>query len=229
MILFEEEAVMQINGVIFDFNGTLFFDTPYHVDAFDRLSMELTGKHVTLEIMESEFAGMPNVEIFRNMTQGRLSDEECQAYSQRKEELYRAAVRADGDRAALAPGAVELFEYLKKRNIPFTIASASIRENIDFFIEIFHLDKWIEPEKIVYDDGSYKNKIQMFKDAAAKIGVSDHLLIFEDSLSGIRCSHEIGAGVIVIDREVLRKYYDDYADIIAKIDDFRGIEKILEA
>ena len=55
---------------------------------------------------------------------------------------------------------------MKEKDIPFTIASASIKENIDFFIESFGLDRWIKPEDIVYDDGTYENKIAMFHKAA---------------------------------------------------------------
>ena len=38
---------MTYNGVIFDFNGTLFFDTKYHVLAWNEISMELCGRGVT--------------------------------------------------------------------------------------------------------------------------------------------------------------------------------------
>ena len=60
---------------------------------------------------------------------------------------------------------------MKEKDIPFTIASASIKENIDFFIESFGLDRWIKPEDIVYDDGTYENKIAMFHKAADVIGI----------------------------------------------------------
>ncbi|MFR3429530.1 MAG: hypothetical protein ACLTTH_05245 [Holdemanella porci] len=36
----------------------------------------------------------------------------------------------------MVKGAEEYFDYLKESNIPFTIASASIKPNIDFFVEI---------------------------------------------------------------------------------------------
>ena len=76
---------------------------------------------------------------------------------------------------------------LKELGIPFTIASASIKENIDFFVESFNLDKWIDPEMIIYDDGSYSNKLIMFKDAAQKLkhNVKD-ILVFEDSFQELR-------------------------------------------
>ncbi len=197
-----------LKGVVFDFNGTLFFDSDYHFQVFRELKKEITGDDLTLEEMEKEYSGRPNVEIFKKMSDHTFTDEQCEAYSKRKEALYRELVKKSNSK--LCDGAVELFELLKENNIPFTIASASIKENIDFFVEYFHLDKWFDVEKIVYDDGSYKDKVMMYEDAKKKIGVKDHVLIFEDSLSGIKCAHEIGASIIVIDRENLRKYYQEY-------------------
>ena len=216
---------MKYDGVIFDFNGTLFFDTDYHVEVFDLLSKELCGKPVTLEDMETVYAGKPNVEIFRIMTGGTKSEEELQALSERKEAMYREAVRNSGT-AALCPGAYELFALLKEHGIPFTVASASIKENIDFFRETFGLDAWMDPEKIVYDDGSYVSKTAMFETAKRILG-AEHVLVLEDSLSGITCADGIGAETIVIDRPVLRPYYARFPSVIAAVKDLSEVpEKI---
>lgn len=212
---------MKYDGVIFDFNGTLFFDTDYHVEVFDALSKELTGKPVSLHDMETVYAGKPNVEIFRIMTDDALDDAEYRRLSLRKEAMYREAVRNSG-KAALCPGAYELFALLKQKGIPFTIASASIRENIEFFREIFGLDEWFDPDRIVYDDGSFTSKRAMFE-RARDILCAKHPLVLEDSLSGITCAAEIGADTIVIDREVLRKYYPDCSNILAAVRDMSEV------
>lgn len=210
-----------LKGVIFDFNGTLFFDSQYHLKVFDQLSMKIAGKHLTMKEMEEKYAGRPNVEIFRIMSDGKLSEQECEAYSRKKEEMYRELVRKTPGGPRLCNGAEELFELLKEERIPFTIASASIQENIDFFVEIFHLDQWIDPADIVYDDGSYHDKRDMFRDAMKKIGVKDHVLVFEDSLSGIRCASSIGASLIVIDRPTLRSYYAEYPSVLHTVTDMK--------
>lgn len=209
-----------LNGVIFDFNGTLFFDSDYHFEVFNILKQELTGESLTMKEMESTYAGKPNVEIFSLMSNGKLTREECEQYSKRKEAMYRQLVK-DSEDAHLCYGAEELFDLLKENNIPFTIASASIKENIDFFVETFHLDKWIDPKNIIYDDGSYKNKVAMFQDAMNVLNVKDHVLIFEDSLSGITCGNEVGAQLIVIDRDALRAHYKDFDCIVKAVKDLK--------
>lgn len=96
-------------------------------------------------------------------------------------------------------GAHEIFDKLVEEKIPFTIASASIKPNIDFFVESFELAKWFNPDKIVYDDGSFENKVKMFLHAAEVIGVPlEECLIFEDSESGIRDAYEAGCRNIVV-------------------------------
>ena len=210
-----------LKGVIFDFNGTLFFDSQYHLQVFDQLQMEIAGRHLTMKEMEEKYAGVPNTEIFRIMSEGRLSEEECEAYSQKKEEMYRDLVRKTKGGAHLCNGAEELFDLLKQENIPFTIASASIRENIDFFVETFHLDHCMDPDRIIYDDGTYQNKKEMFQAAMKKIHASDHVLVFEDSLSGIQCASALHASLIVIDRKTLHPYYRKYPEILHTVQDMK--------
>lgn len=208
-----------LKGVIFDFNGTLFFDSEYHLKVFDQLRMEIAGKHLTMEELDKEYSGLPNVEIFKKMSDGRLSEEECESYSQRKEAMYRDAVANTPGGAHLCNGAEEMFDLLKENNIPFTIASASIIENIAFFRQQFHLDKWIDPKTIVYDDGSYKNKVAMFQDAMKRLGIKDHVLVFEDSKSGILSAEKAGASVIAIKRASLHDFYQTQESILAIVHD----------
>jgi beta-phosphoglucomutase-like phosphatase (HAD superfamily) len=78
------------------------------------------------------------------------------------------------------------------------LASASIKANIDFFFEIFGLDRWFKKEDVVYDDGTYPNKGAMHLEAARRLGVDfAKCLVIEDSLSSIRQARQNGAGCIV--------------------------------
>lgn len=215
-----------LKGVIFDFNGTLFFDSNYHLEVFKQLKKEITGKELTLQEMEKEYSGRPNIEIFKKMSNNTFSLEQCEYYSQRKEEMYRELVRKNDSH--LCNGAIELFEFLKKRNVPFTIASASIKENIDFFVEYFGLDQWFDVNQIVYDDGSYKDKTKMFLEANKRLHVQNHILIFEDSLSGIQCATKVGASLIVIERNNLKDFYSDYPIIQVVKDLSESLEAVKE-
>ena len=50
-------------GVIFDFNGTLFFDNDKHILAWGEISKMLRGRGITEEELLEHFNGVPNQKI----------------------------------------------------------------------------------------------------------------------------------------------------------------------
>ena len=209
-------------GVIFDFNGTLFFDNDKHILAWGKISKMLRGRGITeFELLE-HFNGVPNQKIVSYLLEREGSAEELEKYSELKEELYRQFCLEDKEKFHLVDGTVEFFDYLKEKGIPFTIASASIKSNIDFFVKEFGLAKWMEPEDIVYDDGSYENKVAMFLDAARNIGVDiKECMIVEDSVSGIQSAYLAGCrNIVVIDSSNKAEEYKSLPGVIKVINNF---------
>lgn len=183
-----------LNGIIFDFNGTLFLDNDKHVKAWSKIAQEIRGKAITEEELHTHMNGMPNKMIVRYLNGGQENAKLEDHYSVLKEQYYRDVCRQDVDNFHLIAGAEALFNELQAKQIPFTIASASIKDNIDFFVESFQLDQWIKPEHIVYDDGTYENKIAMIHKAAHILGLPEEkITVIEDSKSGI--SSAIQAGI----------------------------------
>ena len=211
------------NGIIFDFNGTLFFDNDKHILAWGEISKMLRGRGITeFELLE-HFNGVPNQKIVSYLLGREGTTEELEKYSELKEEYYRKFCMEDQERFHLVDGAVEFFDYLKEKGIPFTIASASIKANIDFFVKEFGLAKWIKPEDIVYDDGSYENKVAMFLDAAHNLGVDiKECMIVEDSVSGIQSGYLAGCrNIMVIDSSGKAKEYRALPGVVKVINDFK--------
>lgn len=187
---------MNYKGVIFDFNGTLFYDTPFHNTAWQTMVKELTGNDLD-DDLRVKMHGKNNQEILYCIDKN-MDVERNMYLSKQKEKIYRDICLANPYKLHLIEGATFLFDYLVDHQIPFTIASASIKDNIDFFVSTFKLDKWFDVNKIIYDNGNYQNKISMFNDAASTIGVDiKDCIIFEDSKSGIGYAKEVGAGLVV--------------------------------
>lgn len=214
-----------MKGVIFDFNGTLFLDDDKHVKAWGEMALEIRGKAVTAEELHKHMNGKPNSQIIRYLNGGKEDPAAEEYYSNRKEEIYRRCCSEDQVHLHLIAGAEQLFDVLKERNIPFTIASASIKPNIDFFVEIFRLDHWIDPESIVYDDGTYENKIAMFKKAADVIGVPlQECTVFEDSFSGIRSAAAAGVQDIrLLDSSHIYEQVKELPQIRQVLDDMTAV------
>lgn len=210
-------------GVIFDFNGTLFFDNDKHILAWGEISKILRGRGITEEELLEHFNGVPNQKIITYLLGREGMAEELEEYSELKEEFYRKFCLEDQEKFHLVDGAVEFFNYLKEKEIPFTIASASIKANIDFFVKEFRLAEWINPEDIVYDNGSYENKVSMFLDAAKKIGVDiEDCMIVEDSVSGIYSSYRAGCrNIVVMDSSGKAEVYKDLPGVVKVINNLR--------
>lgn len=212
-------------GVIFDFNGTLFFDNDKHILAWGEISKMVRGRGITEDELLEHFNGVPNQRIVSYLLGREGIVEELETYSRLKEKFYRRFCLEDQERLHLVEGATEFFDKLKEEGIPFTIASASIKVNIDFFVKEFGLAKWIRPEDIVYDNGSYENKVSMFQDAAKKLGVDiKECMIVEDSVSGICSGYVAGCrNIVVIDSSNKAEEYKSLPGVVKVIRNFKSM------
>ncbi|MBQ0065338.1 MAG: HAD family phosphatase, partial [Firmicutes bacterium] len=64
---------MNYKGVIFDFNGTLFFDNDKHVKAWGKISELIRGHGITLEEIHSKINGSPNKETINYFFDGKCT------------------------------------------------------------------------------------------------------------------------------------------------------------
>lgn len=189
---------MKIKAVIFDFNGTLFWDTKLHDDAFD-IFLNEKGIQLTEQEKKDKIHGRHNEDIFNIIFPGTLTKNEIEVFSIEKEQIYRDLCSAT--EMQLMPGAIEFFTFLKSRNIAFTIATGSELVNVDFYFEHFQLAAYFDYTKVVYNDGKVKSKPhpEIFEKALIKIDAkSKETLIFEDSVPGILAAEKVGAGEIII-------------------------------
>lgn len=221
---------MNFKAVIFDFNGTLFFDNDKHVLAWGKISQQLRGHDITLDELMNKINGVPNKEVVNYFLDGKASADQMEKYSYLKEEYYRDFCRKDTDHFHLVYGAVEFFDYLKNKDIPFTIASASIKPNIDFFVDSFDLDKWMNPEDIVYDDGTFSSKVKMFEKASQILDTPmKDILVIEDSYSGVQSALKAGCDkIIIIDSANQSERFSPIPEVKYILDDFTGIIPAIE-
>jgi len=180
--------------VLFDFNGTLFFDGKFHVEAWSQVCRMY---HKDIKDLPMNVLGSRNDLIIQAIAPN-LSPAERQALSQRKEALYRDICKQNPDKVQLVAGARELLSYLKDNHIPYGLASASIRANVDFYFEAFQIGQWFDQDDCVYDDGSYKDKGEMHLEAAKRLGTElSQCLIVEDSIQAISLAKKNKAARII--------------------------------
>jgi beta-phosphoglucomutase-like phosphatase (HAD superfamily) len=185
-----------MRAVLLDFNGTMFFDSSLHAEAWSKIYQDLYPEDT--KTMDTALVCGPNNDAILKSMAPWLTADERTAWSEKKESLYRRACKTKPEIVHLVSGVEDFLQYLQEHDIPFALASASIKSNIDFFFEIFGLGRWFKKDDVVYDDGTYPNKGAMHLEAARRLGVdvADCLLI-EDSPGSIAHAKRNGGGCIV--------------------------------
>lgn len=215
---------MVIKGVIFDFNGTLFFDTDLHNKAWD-IFLDKHALKVGDDEKNQKIHGKNNAEILSNLFSGDLTVTDIKRLSIDKEDIYQSLCLKQ--KMELAPGAVDFINYLILNKIPFTIATASDLYNLEFYFKHLDLGRYFDMSKIIYSDGTVKSKPdpEIFIKAMEALKISpDSTLIFEDSTSGIIAAENSKVKKIII----VKSKNDDYSKWNhSVITDFSAVDRSL--
>lgn len=191
---------MPLAGIIFDFNGVLWWDNSLQERAWKQFAAQIRGRPFLEDEMATHVHGRNNRHTLEYLTGRSIEGDELERLIQQKETIYRQLCLGQGSDFRLSPGAVELLDWLTARRVPRTIATASEKTNVDFFVEHLGLARWFEIEQIVYDDGSRPGKPapDVYVQAARNLGLEpSRCVVVEDSLSGIQAAHAAGVGRII--------------------------------
>lgn len=220
-----------MKGIIFDFNGTLFFDSHMHYQAWRIYSKQLRGYEFTDEEMRKNMFGRTNADIIEYAIGQKPSQEMIAKYAREKEAMYREMCLNDPENFVLAPGAEEFLTYLKQNNIPMTIATMSEWDNVEFYIKEFKLDKWFDINKIVYSNGKIPGKPapDIYKIAAQNLNLNpNECIVVEDAISGIKAAQSAGIGMIIAIASIESDdLYTSIPCVSKVIHDFQEINKDL--
>ena len=190
-----------LKGILFDFNGTLLFDSDMHMEAFRRV-FPLYGHPVPSdEFMIQRCFGRTNETIYKENFDPKATPEDFLEFERRKEALYHELCLSDPERFRLVDGAVELLDHLKANGIPYCLATGSNWLNVEFYIKHLGLDRWFSLDNMVYDTCTYPGKPapDIYLMAAKKLGLDPaECLVFEDGTSGIRAANAAGVGGVVL-------------------------------
>ena len=195
-----QSAQRNMEAVIFDFNGVLWWDGHLQDKAWKAYSSEFRGSPLSDEEMAVHVHGRNNRHTLEYLLDEEVTGSRLEEMSEEKETVYRDLCLGQGTSFELSPGAVELLDFLVEHQIPHTIATASARPNVDFFVKHLQLNRWFDSKKIVYNDGLKAGKPapDFFLKAASLLGQeSGQCVVVEDSLSGMAAARAAGIGTII--------------------------------
>lgn len=177
--------------IIFDFNGTLYFDYDENYDGWN----EVTMKYLGIKIDERKYQGMLGMtdQAFTRDIFGNKPIEELDKYAEEKEDIYkRMCIERN---ISLEKKAVEFLLYAKSKGIKLMICSSAPRLNMDWYIETLHLERYFRLEDIISGrlDIPSKPAPDIYRYAIKMSGFKGkECIAFEDAPGGLRSA--LGAG-----------------------------------
>lgn len=221
---------MNMINYIFDFNGTLYQDTPMHHaswrEFFRRRNLPFTD-----DSFYKYMCGPPNSAILRQFVDPRLTDDQVDILSEEKESIYREIILNDPSLQTLTPGAEDMLDRLSAEGIPHAIATGAVEGNVAFYMKVLGIGRWFNWDHIFCAHKGLPGKPDpaIYRLTMEKLNYDPaQTVVIEDGLAGVRSA--IGAGVkhvIAIDTTLGAAAFKDIPEVVAIIHDFCGFEWLL--
>lgn len=185
-----------MKAFIFDLNGTMINDMPYHTKAwFNLLNGELGGNFTWEEVKPQMYGKNPEV-LVRMFGPERFTMEEMEQISIEKEKKYQQEFFPYLE---LLPGLREFLESAYQKGIPMAIGSAAIPFNIDFVLDNLNIRHYFKAIVSADDVELSKPHPETFLKAAQQLGiVPEDCIVFEDVPKGAEAAANAGMSTVII-------------------------------
>ena len=183
-------------AAIFDMDGTLIDNTPYHFKSWQALFKKYDKGDLSKERYYTEFSGVPVMETIRKIFGADHDETGLKALLEEKEEFYRQAYSP-----FVAPinGLENFLTGLKSAGVKMAMATSATVKDIDFILDRIPIRD--DFDSIVNSTMVSKPKPnpQIFLKAAEQLGRKPaDCVVFEDSLAGIKAANDAGMKVVGI-------------------------------
>lgn len=184
----------KIQGVIFDFDGTL-ADSMWLWAKVDSVFLEKYG-----QVYNEDFAQMMRTLHFREAAQYTIDlcsldltvDEVIAEWFAFAEDFYRNEVQ-------LKPGVASFLQWLQEKNIPTAIVTASVRRLVYPTLESQNIKEHFKAVITAEDVPVSKSEPDMYLAGAKVLGLEpENCLVFEDVLHGIRGAKKGGFPTVAV-------------------------------
>jgi beta-phosphoglucomutase family hydrolase len=183
----------KIQGVLWDMDGVLVDTGEAHFESWRQVLAE-RGVPFGRDLFQTTF-GMNNAGILRVLISEDIKTEEIQVIGDRKEEMFRQAVRGN---AQLLPGVLEWLIRLKSQSIPQAVASSAPQANIDVLVGELNLGNYFEA---IVSGARMPGKPNpdVFLEAARQIGSpAAGCVVVEDAIAGVQAARNAGMRCIAV-------------------------------
>jgi len=210
---------------IFDLNGTMVNDMPYHIQAWHNQIITLGGL-LTLEEMKHQCYGK-NDELLERVFPGRFSLEDRIKIGNEKEALYRLEFKPY---LKLINGLDSFLQIANGKNIKMGIGSAAITENIEFVLHNTIAGEYISTIVSANDVSLSKPHPETFLKCASLLNTAPiECLVFEDTPKGVECALNAGMKAVVILGEHAQNEFEHFGNVIHYANDYTALNEFITA
>lgn len=205
---------------LFDLNGTMVNDMPYHIAAWHTIVNQL-GAPLSIEDVKHQCYGK-NDELLERVFPGRFTMEEKLKLGADKEAVYRVEFKPH---LKLIPGLDIFLAKAHHQRIKMAIGSAAITSNIDFVLDNTNTRKYFEA--IVSADHVKQSKPhpETFIKCANDLKVApSECIVFEDTPKGVECAQNANMKAIVILTGHEKDEFKSFQNILHFMDDYSSLK-----
>jgi beta-phosphoglucomutase len=183
-------------SAIFDMDGTLIDNTPYHLNSWQALFKKYGKGDLKADTYHKEISGIPIMDTLKRLFSNDHDEAGLKALLKEKEDLYKSLYTPF---AAPVNGLENFLTELKNAGVKMAIASSATVDDINFILS--HVP--IRNDFDIIIDGSQVSKSkpnpQIFLKAAKDLNTRpEDCVVFEDSIAGIKAANAAGMKVVGI-------------------------------
>jgi len=210
-------------GFLFDLNGTMVNDMPYHIEAWHKQLVAL-GSTISLEETKYQCYGK-NDELLERVFPGKYSLEEKILIGNEKEAIYRIEFKPS---LKLIDGLAIFLAKAAEKNMSMAIGSAAIDENINFVIDNLHIRHYFGSIVSANKVSQSKPHPETFLKCALELGLEpNECIVFEDTPKGVECALNAGMKAVVILGEYTKDEFDEFHNVIYFANNYLALSEML--
>jgi beta-phosphoglucomutase len=183
-------------AAIFDMDGTLIDNTPYHYQAWQQLFKKYKMPQISKETYLTSISGVPILNTLKKYFGDSTSEAELTDLAKQKKQFYEAAFLPH-----LKPinGLENFLATLKRAGVKTSLATSSTMDDVNFIFGTIPIRQYFDAIIIGSMVSEPKPSPQIFLKAAEGLSIHpDKCLVFEDSIAGLKAGNNAGMKVVGI-------------------------------
>lgn len=174
-------------AAIFDMDGTLIDNTPYHYKSWQALFKKHGKGNLSAETYYNEISGVPVFNSIRRIFGSEYDEAGLKQLFKEKEEFYRAEY---GPYVKPIEGLEAFLNDLRQAGVKIAMATSATDEDINFILDLIPIKKYFDAIVNSAMVSLPKPNPQIFLKAGEELNTAPaQCVVFEDSIAGIKAAN----------------------------------------